>query len=42
MGATFNRVKNWIAEKLTPSDLNAEIDNILNNLTAAGVDDALL
>ena len=38
-GATFNRIKTWIAETLTPSDLNAEIDNILNNLGPGGVDD---
>lgn len=39
-GATFSRVKNWInGEVLTASDLNAEFDNILNNLTPAGVDD---
>jgi hypothetical protein len=40
MGATFSRIKTWIAEVLTASDLNAEFDNILNNLTPAGVDDA--
>lgn len=40
MGATFNRVKTWIAEVLTSSDLNAEFDNILNNFTPAGMDDA--
>ena len=39
MGATFSRLKNWIAEVLTNADLNAEIDNILNNLGPAGVDD---
>lgn len=39
MGATFSRVKTWVAEKLTAADLNAEINNILNNLSAAGVDD---
>lgn len=39
MGATFSRVKTWIAETLLASDLNAEFDNILNNLTPAGVDD---
>ena len=38
-GATFSRVKTWIAEVLTASDLNAEFDNILNNLLPAGVDD---
>jgi len=32
-GATFSRVKTWSAsETLTASDLNAEFDNILNNL----------
>lgn len=39
MGATFSRLKNWIAEVLTYADLNAEIDNILTNLGPAGVDD---
>lgn len=39
MGATFSRVKNWTTEVLSYSDLNAEIDNILNNLGPAGVDD---
>lgn len=39
MGATFSRLKNWIAELLTYADLNAEIDNILNNLGPSGVDD---
>jgi len=39
-GATFSRVKTWIAgESLTASDLNAEFDNILNNLDPAGIDD---
>ena len=38
-GATFNRLKNWTTEILTYADLNAEIDNILNNLTPSGVDD---
>lgn len=37
MGSTFSRLKNWIAEVLNYSDLNAEIDNILNNLTPAGM-----
>jgi hypothetical protein len=40
MGATFARVKSWVEEILTYADLNAEFDNILNNLTPAGVDDA--
>lgn len=39
MGATFARLKNWALETLTNTDLNAEIDNILNNLGPAGVDD---
>lgn len=38
-GATFSRIKNWAPEVLTNTDLNAEIDNILNNLGPAGVDD---
>lgn len=40
MGATFSRIKNWVAEILTYADLNAEFNNILTNLTPAGVDDA--
>lgn len=39
MGATFNRLKTWIGETLTPADINAEFNNILNNLTPGGVDD---
>lgn len=39
MGATFSRVKTWTTETLTDSDLNGEFDNILNNLTPAGIDD---
>lgn len=39
MGATFSRIKNWTTEVLTNTDLNAEIDNILNNLDATGVND---
>lgn len=38
-GATFSRVKTWGAEVLTYSDLNAEFDNILTNLTPSGIDD---
>lgn len=39
-GATFSRIKTWnTGEILTASDLNAEFNNILNNLTPAGVDD---
>lgn len=38
-GATFNRLKNWAPEILTNTDLNAEIDNILNNFNASGMDD---
>ena len=41
MGATFGRTKVWIVgETLTAADLNAEFDNILNNLDPSGVDDA--
>jgi len=40
MGATFSRIKTWVAEVLTFADLNAEFNNILTNLTPAGVDDA--
>ncbi len=40
MGATFTAVKVWVpGETLTAADLNAERDNILNNLTPGGVDD---
>lgn len=40
MGATFARVKTWNSlENLTNEDLNAEIQNILDNLTPSGVDD---
>lgn len=39
-GATFSKVKTWSSgETLTASDLNAEFDNILNNLNPAGIDD---
>lgn len=38
-GATFSRVKNWAPELLTNTDLNAEIDNILNHLNTDGIDD---
>lgn len=38
-GANFSRIKTWGAEVLTYSDLNAEFDNILTNLTPAGMDD---
>jgi len=41
MGATFSRVKTWVdSEYLVASDLNGEFDNILNNMTPSGVDDA--
>ena len=41
MGATFSRIKTWIAgETLTAADLNAEYDNILNNFDPDGMDDA--
>ena len=39
MGATFSRLKTWGAEVLKYLDLNAEFDNIINNLTPAGIDD---
>lgn len=39
MGSTFNRVKTWAAEILTFAELNAEYDNILDNLSPAGMDD---
>jgi hypothetical protein len=39
MGATFSRLKTWVHEKLKASDLNAEFNNILTNLTPAGIDD---
>lgn len=40
MGALFSRVKTWVStEDVTYSDLNAEFNNILDNLTLANVDD---
>lgn len=36
--ANFGRVKTWGAEILQPTDLNAEFDNIINNVTANGLD----
>lgn len=39
-GATFSRIKTWVnGEVLTASDLNAEFNNILNNLDPDGIDD---
>lgn len=38
MGAKFSRIKNWTTEVLTNTDLNIEIDNILNHLDPTGVD----
>lgn len=39
-GALFSRVKTWITtEDVTYSDLNAEFDNILNNLIPTMIDD---
>ena len=39
-GATFSRAHNWVdQEVLTAADLNAEFNNILNNLDPAGIDD---
>ena len=34
----LSRVKTWTAEELTYQDLNAEFDNIINNLKAENVD----
>lgn len=40
MGATFPRIKTWVDdEDVEYTDINAEFDNILNNLTPTGVDD---
>lgn len=39
MPALFNRIKTWVAENLTNEDLNAEIDNILNNFGPQYMDD---
>jgi hypothetical protein len=40
MGATFARSNVWVSlETLTAAELNAEYDNILTNLTPAGMDD---
>lgn len=39
-GALFSRIKVWVSgEDVVYSDLNAEFDNILNNLFPAGMDD---
>lgn len=39
--ATFSRIKVWVSnEVLTAADLNAEFDNIINNMTPSGVEDA--
>lgn len=41
MGGTFSRIKTWSSnEILTASDLNNEFDNLINNATPAGLDDA--
>lgn len=37
MPAVFSRVKNWVNEVLSPADLDAEFNNILNNLDPTGV-----
>ena len=38
--ATFTRVKTWVSnEVLTAADLNGEFNNILNNMTPAGIED---
>ena len=40
MGATFARIKTWVdAEDVEFSDLNAEFDNILNNMNPSGIGD---
>jgi len=40
MGATFSRLKQWsTGETLTASDLNAEFNQIYNNLDPSGIDD---
>ena len=40
MGATFGRIKNFIdGDTILASETNAEFNNILTNLTPAGVDD---
>ena len=37
-GSIFSRLKTWLStEDVDGSDLNAEFDNILNNLDAEGV-----
>lgn len=36
-GSQFNRVKTWNEEKGTDTDVNAEFDNVLNNLDSTGV-----
>lgn len=38
-GATFPRVKTFVDETLTAADINAEFDNILDNLEPQGVGD---
>ena len=38
--ANFGRVKTWSAETLQPADLNAEFDNIINNVTSGSVSSA--
>ncbi len=40
MPATFSRIKTWVSnEVLTAADLNAEINNLLNNTIPASIDD---
>lgn len=39
--ATFSRIKTWVSnEVLASSDLNNEFNNILNNMTPSGIEDA--
>jgi len=40
MGGLFNRIKNWIGlETITPADLNAEFNNIIEHFTPQYMDD---
>lgn len=39
--ATFSRLKTWVSnEVLTASDLNGEFDNIIDNMSPTGIEDA--
>ena len=37
-GATFGRITNWVTQVLTSAALDAEFNNILNNLNPSGLD----